>query len=340
MAVLLVGVGGHQFASGVMPSAAEIALNDGVWMFAPMASPSDMRALSLACPALRAVLLPASERAQRSRDLARQLQKLPFEFAFPLPRLGPEVLKETLSALLPLRQLRRREFVGCGAGWAPTDMEHWCFQTSAEMASLVASADAAAVAAGAGAAAVARRGGRTALLFGAVLRAVDADENEPVPAGQVVTAPVGVEWAEGPAADPLQLGLSLVLGPGDEAIIDLELASGGWSPWSESWALSDGTLAARVAVAASLPGGHRFSVLSTPTSSGVDAPGAQAPDGEATRCQAEGVVAFRAALAAAGSAGVRVAVCIGGLGWRKEAPAWCPPEVRRVAHLARPVFVA
>eukprot|EP00442_Polarella_glacialis_P014577 CAMPEP_0115054452 /NCGR_PEP_ID=MMETSP0227-20121206/4097_1 /TAXON_ID=89957 /ORGANISM="Polarella glacialis, Strain CCMP 1383" /LENGTH=81 /DNA_ID=CAMNT_0002438919 /DNA_START=32 /DNA_END=274 /DNA_ORIENTATION=- len=72
------------------------------------------------------------------------------------------------------------------------------------------------------------------------------------------TAPVGIEWAEGPAADPLQLGVQLRLHePGGAPTLAVELTSGGWSDWAESWSLLDGTLQVAAAVAVALPGeGH------------------------------------------------------------------------------------
>ncbi|CAE8681524.1 unnamed protein product [Polarella glacialis] len=54
---------------------------------------------------------------------------------------------------------------------------------------------------------------------------------------------VGIEWAEGPAADPLQLGVQLRLHePGGAPTLAVELTSGGWSDWAETWSLLDGTL--------------------------------------------------------------------------------------------------
>merc|ERR1712070_61501 len=47
----------------------------------------------------------------------------------------------------------------------------------------------------------------------------------------LVTQPAALEWVDGPAADPLQLSLCLVLGSDDTAECDLELVSGAWSEW-------------------------------------------------------------------------------------------------------------
>ena len=50
-------------------------------------------------------------------------------------------------------------------------------------------------------------------------------------------APLAFEWAEGPAADPLQLAVTLEPGR-----LRLEMSSGGWSEWSRSWSLEEETL--------------------------------------------------------------------------------------------------
>merc|ERR1711879_998672 len=72
------------------------------------------------------------------------------------------------------------------------------------------------------------------------------------------------EWIDGPAADPLQLGLRLVIGLGNDVDVDLEVVSGGWSPWADTWALRDETLEARVTIVAALPDGERVLVSRQP----------------------------------------------------------------------------
>ena len=231
--------------------------------------------------------------------MAKELRSLPLGFGFPLDplaaALGPEALQRALEVLRPLQPLRRRELVGEGAGWAPTDEEPWTLRSWAEVDAVAAAARAAA----AGALLQGRR--RPPLLLGAVLRA--GSER----GGVLSTSPVGLEWADGPAADALQLGLSLTLGPGEaDAELDLELTSGGWSPWAETWALRDGSLEARVAVAVALPGGPCLIARGM----GADAGG----HGARADCDAAAAAALRATLA--GPEGVRAVVCIGGLCWR------------------------
>ena len=62
-------------------------------------------------------------------------------------------------------------------------------------------------------------------LFGATLR--------PDGHGRIF-APLAFEWAEGPAADPLQLALQLSME--QEVKLQVEMISGGWSEtWMQKW---------------------------------------------------------------------------------------------------------
>jgi len=289
------------------------ALSDTIWAVVPLASPRSLQALSATSSAVSSIMAPAQKHAAHLGSLVRELSALPFSYNFRLPVLGSEALAELLPILRPLRLLRRRELVGIGAGFVPTEADAWSFQSGAELQRFVAAVRAAR--------AGIKRGLQPALLLGATLRL----GSEQTASGPLATTSVGVEWAEGPAADPLQLGLRLVLGPGDRAEVDLELGSGGWSPWAETWSLRDGTLGARIAVAAPLPGGDQALLRQEPSDPQADAEGEQRP------CEAEGVEVLRNALVEAGEAGVRAIICISGLCWRKEAPVWCPPEVQRVA---------
>lgn len=255
---------------------------------------------------LTSMMVPARERAERTGSLARELCQLPFTYIFHVPQLGSEVLSSLLPALRPLQLLRRRELVGHGAGFAPTDMEDWTFHSGVELQRYAAAARLARSSL--------QLGLKPSMLLGATLRLA----SEHVIDGALATSSVGLEWVDGPAADPLQLGLCLLLGPGEEAKVDLELGSGAWTPWAETWALRDGTLRASIAVVAPLPDGKQ-AILKQGLADGSG------------HCEALGVGALRDALAEIGEAGLRVAICLTGLRWCKEAPAWCPLEVLRVA---------
>merc|ERR1719215_966828 len=205
--------------------------------FAPHISSQQLRELSFASVGVLTALVPASRRAARAEELAGELRRLPFEFDFDLQSLGPEALEEVVSVLRALRLMRRREIVGHGAGWAPTEDETWRFKCWEDVGTLLSAAKTAR-------SLVQREGGQPALLLAGVLRQAPAQFSD----GPLLTASMGLEWVEGPAADPLQLGIHLALGcQSAEANIELELGSGGWSPWAETWALSDRTMEAQVA---------------------------------------------------------------------------------------------
>jgi len=290
------------------------ALGDATWAIVPLMSAVDANALSFASLGVRSMLVPACERAAQVRGMTKELQALPFSYRFPLEPLGFEALAESLLLLKSLRLLRRRDLVGLGAGWAPTDEEEWGFQSSADLEQFIWAAQTAK--------GKAQQGRQPpALMMAAILRMA----GEQLVSGPLVTTSLGVEWVNGPTADPLQLGIRLLLGPGERAEVDLELNSGGWSPWSETWALHDGTLAARVAVAAALPGGGTALICCNHHNDPL-----QEANTELNSCEAENVSLLKEALAAVGEAGIHATVAIGGIDWGKDGPPWFPPEVRRL----------
>lgn len=260
------------------------------------------------------MLVPACEREAKVRGLTKEMQALPFSYRFPLQPLGFEALAESLLLLKSLRLLRRRDLVGLGAGWAPTDDEEWGFQSGADLERFIWAAQTAKV--------KAQQGRQPpVLLMAAILRVA----GEQLVSGPLATASLGVEWVNGPAADPLQLGIRLLLGPGERAEVDLELCSGGWSPWSETWALHDGTLAARVAVVAPLPGeGTALICCNHHSDTSHEA------NTEHSSCEVDNIDLLKETLAAAGDTGIHAAVAVGGVAWGKDGPPWCPPEVRRL----------
>mmetsp|Transcript_142083 Transcript_142083/g.247620 ORF Transcript_142083/g.247620 Transcript_142083/m.247620 type:complete len:320 (-) Transcript_142083:26-985(-) len=293
-------------------------LGGAIWQVMPLISPRSAQALSISSTAIKSLLAPASERAARTAQLERELRSLPFDYKFALHLLGPQVLRRALSLLAPLQPLKRRELAGRDAGWVPTEGEHWCFHSHSELEAITAAVHLAA-----------RDAGPSPLLLSATMRL----DYEQTTAGPLWTAPVGLEWAGGPAADPLQLGLRVGIGPGDHAEIDLEFVSGGWSPWAETWTLNDGTLVARVTVIIAIPGREPVIIKK-----GVSSPEV-AQDFGRRSCDAEGLEAVKEALAAAGAEGVRAVVCLGALDWQKDPPVWCPEEVQRATVTPKMVNV-
>lgn len=290
------------------------ALGDATWAIVPLMSAVDANALSFTSLGVRSMLVPACEQAAKVRGIAKELQALPFSYRFPLQPLGFEALAESLSLLKSIRLLRRRDLVGLGAGWAPTDDEEWGFQSGADLERFIWAAQTAKV--------KAQQGRQPpVLLMAAILRVA----GEQLVSGPQATMSLGVEWVNGPAADPLQLGIRLLLGPGERAEVDLELSSGGWSPWSETWALHDNTLAARVVVATPLPDGGLALIRCNHHSDTLQ----EANIGHSS-CAVENINLLTETLVAAGDAGIYAAVAVGGLAWGKDGPPWCPPEVRRL----------
>jgi len=308
----------------------EHALGDALWTLVPLVSPRCTRVLSVASPTLRSLISPAKEQAARAEQFARELSALwYFDWGFEPLHLDGRLLEEAHTLLSPLRLLRLRERVGRGieGGWAPTEQDIWRLRSPAELHQVLEAAhqvrglfSECAVA--------------LPLLLGMTLRReisqarVDGNAGVDVPVvGPLWTAPVGLEWVDGPAADPLQLGLRLGLGPGSKLEIDLELISGGWSEWSASWAASDGSLGAHVALVAILPGGSLVSIVQVFPNAG---------NGGQSICPADCVASLVAALSE-GSEGIRMVIGLGNLRWHHGSPPWCPPEVQDILASAPPV---
>ncbi|CAJ1367082.1 unnamed protein product, partial [Effrenium voratum] len=156
------------------------------------------------------------------------------------------------------------------------------------------------------------------LLFGATLR-WEEGEGEPE-----ATKPLAFEWAEGPAADPLQLALKLRLK--EEMCLQLEVTSGGWSDWSETWSLEDGSLEASLCLALALPGeGHVVLRQSKQRGSCEAVPGGRG------RSHAETAELLRRHLTAGD--GVLAVLGVSSLRYRNSdgsAPCWRPRELRRL----------
>jgi hypothetical protein len=272
---------------------------------------------------MRALLTPASERSKLAGQYARELLALPFDFSLSLHSLGPKVLAETLMALRPMKLMKRRDLVGQGAGWAPTEAETWCFNSEKDLRTVIEARQ------------VATRGNlrsSSPLLFCTCLK-VDASQQL---AGLLWTSSVGTEWAYGPAADPLQLGLRLGFQDEGQVKIDLDIGSGAWTPWAEHWTFEEDTLTACVSIAAALPDGS-MSVIRTKISEeshselqGGDAASQGAGCLQGWASETQGSELLRQALVSEGAAGIRTIVSISSICWRKEPPEWCPEEVQRV----------
>jgi len=215
-----------------------------------------------------------------------------------------------------VRLLRRREIVAVSEeGWAPTFEESWHFSSASDLSELVHASR------------LALRTGRCnnprmpALTLGLVLRHEDDRAD-----GSLLTSAMGTEWVDGPAADPLQLGLRLTLGPSGRSQASLQFVSGGWSEWAESWSTADGSLGASMVLAAPLPGGQ--TVLLRPDLSGEETCGdVSVPD--------ENVEALISQLRS-NTGGVRAIVVLTQLRWLKERPAWCPDAIHRVQAVSMP----
>lgn len=284
-----------------------------LWTITPLLSPRAAHSLSLASSAVRSLLAPAFERAKLAGKYVRELRYLPFDFNFPLHNVGPQVLADTLKVLRPILPLRKRDLVGQDAGWAPTDDETWCFCSEEEVTAVIAAGH------------LAKQGTSQAsrarpLQLSATLRLDGAQCLE----GPLWTASVGVEWAYGPTADPLQLGLRLGLHSGGRAVLDLDIGSGGWSPWAEHWTLEEHTLTACIAIVAALPDGGMSIIRTDIAETPEPDPGEEA----GWACEVQGCEELRQALVSAGEEGVRAVISIGSIRWLKEAPEWCPRELQ------------
>ena len=204
------------------------ALGDALWTVAAVAAPKDLRRLAHVSPAVNALLSPVAERTARISELTRSLNCLPVQFAFPLANLGQKWLEEALAQFSVLKLLRWREKAGQLAGWVPTEEDRWpALRSRAALLGAMAAVQAAKP--------------ENRLLFAAVLRlqpwegqmqetqeTQDAlvEERERSERSEIKTAPLAFEWADGPAADPLQMALQLHFLGDNEARLNLEMISG------------------------------------------------------------------------------------------------------------------
>ena len=173
------------------------ALGDALWTVAAVAAPRDLRRLAHVSQAVNALLSPVAERTRRISELTRSLDTLPVQFAFPPASLGQKWLEEALAQFSALKLLRWREKAGQLAGWVPTVEDHWpAFHSRAALLHAMAAVQAA-------------KSDGDHLLFAAVLR-LQPLEGQEAPE-ETRTAPLAFEWADGPAADPLQVALDWML---------------------------------------------------------------------------------------------------------------------------------
>jgi len=231
--------------------------------------------------------------------LVAELSKLPFRCDFKLLQIPVKTLEEYILALRRIRLLRRYECVAQNAGWVPTELEPWHFRSKSELDDIVCCIHSA------------LRDSPSGLLLGATFRL------SAVPAfpGRFDTSPVALEWVTGPAADPLQIALRLVFGGGVDASIELEMVSGAWSAWAETWATCNGTLQANVMVMVPLGEGRADVIIKQ--------------DEMATFCPSEDVNVLVRALTEA-TEGVYAVVCISDLSWTNDEPVWWPQEIGRI----------
>jgi len=287
------------------------AMNAALWTVMPLATPRDLHAMGLASQRLRSLMSPAEERAAHVCAKARALQELPFGYDFRLRTLGMDALKEALAVLRPMRPLRRRELVARDAGFAPTEEESWCFRSKSELFELVAAGRLACKAVRQGS----PSGSIPVLLLAATLRPDKETLGE-----ALCTLPVAAEWTDGPAADPLQLGLQLKLSTATGADADLEFVSGGWSEWAETWSFQDETLEATLAIAVQLPeGGNALLVWRN---------GNACHEYDGHPCNSTIAKVVKALNEA--HAGLRAVVCLAEVKWNKAPPPWCPQEIQQL----------
>ena len=189
------------------------ALGDALWTVAAVAAPRDLQRLAHVSPAVNVLLSPVAERTARISELTRSLNCLPVQFGFPLASLGQKWLEEALARFSTLKLLRWREKAGELAGWVPTEEDRWPALSREALLCAMAAVRAAKP--------------ENRLLFAAVLRLqpLAEAEGERLERTEIWTAPLAFEWADGPAADPLQMALQLGFLEG-EARLNLEMISG------------------------------------------------------------------------------------------------------------------
>ncbi|CAE7946839.1 MRL1, partial [Symbiodinium sp. KB8] len=277
------------------------ALGDALWTVAAVAAPRDLQRLAHVSPAVNVLLSPVAERTARISELTRSLNCLPVQFGFPLASLGQKWLEEALARFSTLKLLRWREKAGELAGWVPTEEDRWPALSREALLCAMAAVRAAKP--------------ENRLLFAAVLRLqpLAEAEGERLERTEIWTAPLAFEWADGPAADPLQMALQLGFLEG-EARLNLEMISGGWSDWSECWSTQAGTLEAAVTVVAMLP--NESHLLLESTGNGSMRAVGPTPDAQSLRRLLE--------------SGMPAVVSLGMLRWGNDCPAWRPRELRRI----------
>lgn len=243
--------------------------------------------------------------------------------------MSPKQLAEMCKVLRSIRPLRRRDLAAKDGGWVPTDEETWDFQSAQEIFAVVAAWHLVKQN-------TLKKPRYGPLLLGTTLRLAGEQSLQ----GPLWTSSVGVEWAHGPAADPLQLGLRLGFYADGRIQVDLSIGSGGWSPWAEQWALEEDTLSACITVVAILPDGEmatvRTDVCEVSTAPHTD----EGSTGLSSwACEVRGGEALREALASRGEVGIPSLVSVGSIRWQKEPPEWCPMEIQELALNPRPVEV-
>jgi len=276
--------------------ASDLALNDALWAVAAVASPRSLRCLSHTSPSLHALLVPVAERTARMSELSRALAALPLHFHFPLPTVSHEWLLEAVQHFSKMKILRWREKAGELAGWVPTEEDLWQLPSRQVLMSILTCAKWA----------LERVAPAKPMLFGATLRPSPLLPGRE--GGEVVFAPLAFEWAEGPAADPLQFALQLSVG--EEVKLRVEMISGGWSDWAETWSLEEGTLQVELSLAISGQDGSRHLMLHQKLGA---------------KC-----LEVVGGLELPAPAKLFAVVCLSALRWGAEAPPWRPRELRRL----------
>lgn len=305
-------------------SAAECA----AWDLLPLLEHADAKSLEMLSASFRALLLPAQKKMSLVSRLARQLSTLPFHFGEALmkrvPELPHEQLKEAVSLLKAVRPMRRQEQAARDTGLVPTDLDCWHLHSTDELVNLAAATR------------LCLQSERTAaarsLLLGVTLRAPESRLVD----GPLVTKLVALEWVDGPAADPLQLSMCLVLGADGTLECDLEFVSGAWSEWAEAWSLQDGSLDASVSVVVPLSSSSGTILIKRPFGSQqvscTFASSAARPVQSETVQAAEAPVvrALLQHVEAAGASGLQAVACVSRVRWPGDPPPWYPSEVARL----------
>ncbi|CAK8992457.1 unnamed protein product [Durusdinium trenchii] len=282
-------------------------------------SPRSLACLGRVAPALRRALEPLAERRAKMARLREALARLPVQFHFPLHGDASllEDLDEALRHFATLKVLRWRQKAGQAAGWVPTEEEMWQVSSRGALRSLLTSSQSllslASPCRAESLAATAASGAASALLFAATLRRSEHGDS---------LAPLAFEWACGPAADPLQLALALHLGDHGPTL-QVEMISGGWSEWSQTWSLEDGSLDLALGLAWDGDQGpiilhHRLGAKGIPEIAGH------------TERHLELAHGIRTIPQLSDGQKLSAVVCVSAIRWCAEAPPWRPREIRRI----------